>query len=86
MKLSTCLYRFFDQYLTDIKGVSKNTVKTYRDTFKLLLPFAAKYHGMLPPVKNGPTFRRKSDPPNRKELMIAAGRIDLSTSHRKSIP
>ena len=46
MKLSTCLYRFFDQYLTDIKGVSKNTVKTYRDTFKLLLPFAAKYHGI----------------------------------------
>jgi len=46
MKLSSCVHRFFDQYLTDIKGVSKLTVKTYRDTFKLLLPFVAKYHGI----------------------------------------
>jgi len=46
MKLSTCIHRFFDQYLTHIKGVSPHTVKAYRDTFKLLLPFAAKYHGI----------------------------------------
>ena len=46
MKLSTCIHRFFDQYLTHIKGVSTHTVKAYRDTFKLLLPFAAKYHGI----------------------------------------
>ena len=46
MKLSTCIHRFFDQYLTHIKGVSVHTVKAYRDTFKLLLPFAEKYHGI----------------------------------------
>ena len=46
MKLSTCIHRFFDQYLSHIKGVSAHTVKAYRDTFKLLLPFAAKYHGI----------------------------------------
>ena len=37
---------FFNQYLTHIKGLSPHTVKAYRDTFKLLLPFAAKYHGI----------------------------------------
>ncbi len=46
MKLSTCIHRFFDQYLTHIKGVSPHTVKAYRDAFKLLMPFAAKYHGI----------------------------------------
>ena len=46
MKLSTCIHRFFDHYLLQIKGVSPHTVKAYRDTFKLLLPFAAKYHGI----------------------------------------
>ena len=46
MKLSTCIHRFFDQYLTHIKGVSPHTVKAYRDTFKLLVPFAAEYHGI----------------------------------------
>ncbi len=46
MKLSTCVHRFFDQYLTHIKGVSPHTVKAYRDAFKLLLPFAAEYHGI----------------------------------------
>ena len=46
MKLSTCIIEFFNQYLTGIKGVSSHTVKAYRDTFSLLLPFAAKYHGI----------------------------------------
>lgn len=46
MKLSTCLHKFFDQYLPRIKGVSPNTIKAYRDAFKLFLPFAAKYHGI----------------------------------------
>jgi hypothetical protein len=36
-----------------------------------------------PPVKNGPTFRRKLDPPNRKELMIASHRMDQSRNIRK---
>ena len=46
MKLSKCIHMFFNQYLTHIKGLSQHTVKSYRDTFKLLLPFAAKYHGI----------------------------------------
>lgn len=37
---------FFNQYLTHIKGLSPHTVKAYRDAFKILLPFAAKYHGI----------------------------------------
>ncbi len=44
MKLTECLCHFFDQYLIGLKGASKHTVKAYRDTFTLLLPYAAKYH------------------------------------------
>ena len=44
MKLSTCIRMFFAQYLIHIRGLSPHTVKAYRDTFKLLLPFAAEYH------------------------------------------
>ena len=44
MKLTECLLKFFDQYLTRLKGASKHTVKTYRDTFTLFLPFAAQYY------------------------------------------
>ncbi len=44
MKLSACLIQFFDQYLNGLKGASKNTVTTYRDTFTLFLPFAARHH------------------------------------------
>jgi site-specific recombinase XerD len=43
MKLSTCLHQFFNQYLPRIKGSSENTIKTYRDTFTLFLPFSAKH-------------------------------------------
>jgi site-specific recombinase XerD len=46
MKLSTCIHQFFGQYLPRIKGVSTHTIKAYRDTFKIFLPFAAKYHGI----------------------------------------
>ena len=46
MKLSTCIHQFFDHYLPHIKGVSHNTIKAYRDTFKIFLPFAAKYYGI----------------------------------------
>ena len=46
MKLSTCIHMFFNQYLTHIKGLSPHTVKAYRDTFRLLLPFSATYHGI----------------------------------------
>lgn len=44
MKLSPLIHQFFDQYLPHIKGVSPHTVKTYRDAFKIFLPFAADYH------------------------------------------
>ena len=43
MKLSTCLNQFFVQYLPHIKGSSEQTVNAYRDTYRLLLPFAAGY-------------------------------------------
>ncbi len=44
MKLSFCLHQFFGNYLPHIKGVSGHTIKAYRDTFKLFLPFVAKYY------------------------------------------
>jgi len=44
MRLSSLIYQFFDEYLPHIKGCSPNTVKSYRDTFALFLPFAAQYH------------------------------------------
>ena len=44
MKLSTCVHQFFGTYLSHIKGVSNHTIKAYRDTFTLFLPFAAHYH------------------------------------------
>jgi site-specific recombinase XerD len=46
MKLSPCIHQFFDQYLPHIKGVSPYTIKAYRDTFKLFLPFAATHYGI----------------------------------------
>lgn len=44
MNLAECLQQFFRYYLPKIKGVSDNTIKSYRDTFTLFLPFAAEYH------------------------------------------
>jgi len=44
MKLSSAIHQFFDHYLPDIRGMSCQTIKTYRDAFKLFLPFAAKYY------------------------------------------
>ena len=43
MKLSTLIIQFFNQYLPRIKGSSEHTIKAYRDTFSLFLPFAANY-------------------------------------------
>ncbi len=43
MKLTTCLHKFFEQYLPQIKGVGPNTISAYRDTFKLFVPFAAEF-------------------------------------------
>ena len=44
MKLAPLLHEFFDRYLPYIKGTSLHTIKSYRDAFKLFLPFAAKHH------------------------------------------
>ena len=44
MKLSVGIHEFFDCYLPHLKGVSDCTIKTYRDTFTLFLPFAAGYY------------------------------------------
>ena len=49
MKLSVCVRRFFSEYLTDMKGCSADTLRTYRDAFVLLLPYAADYHGIKVP-------------------------------------
>ena len=46
MKLSICIHQFFDQYLPRIKGLSENTIKDYRSTFTLFLPFAAQYYSI----------------------------------------
>jgi integrase/recombinase XerD len=46
MKLSQCIHQFFNHYLPHIKGVSPCTIKAYRDTFKLFLPFAARSYGI----------------------------------------
>ena len=46
MNLNTLIHQFFDQYLPRIKGSSRQTIRAYRDTYRLLLPFAAKYHGI----------------------------------------
>ena len=44
MNLNRCIHQFFEQYLPRIKGCSVQTIRAYRDTFKLFLPFAAQYH------------------------------------------
>jgi len=46
MNLNTLIRQFFDQYLPRIKGSSQQTIKTYRDTYTLLLPFVANYHNV----------------------------------------
>jgi len=46
MKLSQPIHQFFDHYLPDIRGMSDHTIKAYRDTFKLFLPFTATYYGI----------------------------------------
>lgn len=40
------VHRFFDQYLPQIRGVSQQTVKAYRDAFRLFLPFAASFYNI----------------------------------------
>ena len=44
MTFTQCLHDFFNHYLPKIKGVSDNTIKTYRDCFALFLVFVADHH------------------------------------------
>jgi site-specific recombinase XerD len=46
MKLASCVHHFFDHYLPHIKGVSDETIHSYRDAFKIFLDFAAKHYGI----------------------------------------
>lgn len=46
MKISPCIHQFFDHYLPHIKGMSYQTIQSYRDTFRLFLPFAAQYYAI----------------------------------------
>jgi integrase/recombinase XerD len=46
MKLAARVHQFFNHYLPNIKGVSPHTIKSYRDTFRLFLPFAADHYGI----------------------------------------
>ncbi len=46
MKLSKCIHKFFRTYLPRIRNVSEETAKSYRDTIKIFLPFAARYHSI----------------------------------------
>ena len=46
MILSKCIHQFFSQYLYRIRNMSDQTIKSYRDTFRIFLPFASKYHAI----------------------------------------
>jgi integrase/recombinase XerD len=46
MKLATLIHQFFEKYLPQIKGVSHHSIKAYRDTLRLFLPFAAGHYGI----------------------------------------
>ena len=45
MNLNQSIHQFFEN-LPRIKGCSVQTIKAYRDTFRIFLPFAATYHGV----------------------------------------
>ena len=46
MRLAPCIHQFFHQYLPHIRGMSHHTIQSYRDAFKLFLPFAADYYNI----------------------------------------
>jgi integrase/recombinase XerD len=76
MKLSPCIHQFFDHYLPNIRGMSPHTILSYRDTFKLFLPFAAQHYRMK--VKS---LRLELLSP---ELLIAF--LDHLQNERKNLP
>lgn len=46
--LQPALQQFFEEYLPSTKGVSVNTIRSYRYTFRLLLQFLFERHGTYP--------------------------------------
>ena len=45
MKLSSCIHEFFTHYIKNIRGLSPQTLSSYKVSFKLLLPFAGNFLG-----------------------------------------
>ncbi len=43
MSFQDSVCRYFTEYLPDIKGVSPETIKAYKETFKLFLKFSSKH-------------------------------------------
>jgi integrase/recombinase XerD len=43
MNLTRCIHQFFEQYLPRIKGCSVQTIKAYRDTFKLFFTLCGRH-------------------------------------------
>jgi site-specific recombinase XerD len=41
-KLFVCIQQFFQSYLSEQRGLSQNTINSYKDTIKLLLQYLAK--------------------------------------------
>ncbi len=85
MKLAPCIHQFFDSYLPQIKGVSPNTLQSYRDAFRLLLPFAAQHYRikisslrleqicpeLIIPFLNTLQHERRNQPKTRNQRLAA---------------
>ncbi len=71
MNFAKSLHSFFHDYLPKIKGVSNNTVKAYRDTFKIFLLFVTEYQR----IKIGDRF----DPANRMISQRQADQLERIT-------
>ena len=47
-QMQPILRAFFEEYLPDVKGVSANTLRSYRYSFRLLFQFLYEKNGILP--------------------------------------
>lgn len=43
MKLNECVALFLTKHLNDLRGVSPETIKSYKDAFRTFIPYAARY-------------------------------------------
>ncbi len=41
--LLECVSLFLTRYLPDIRGLSPNTIQTYKNTFRIFIPYASRY-------------------------------------------